>query len=85
VMHLPGHTPGSVALYEPDRRWLFSGDVVYDDDELIDFLGESSRADYQASMRRLVELDVDLVLPFHDDCFGRERLVEIAERYLRAH
>jgi glyoxylase-like metal-dependent hydrolase (beta-lactamase superfamily II) len=83
VMHLPGHTPGSVALYEPDRRWLFSGDVVYDDDELIDFLAESSRPDYQSSMRRLLELDVDLVLPGHDDSFGRERLVEIAEGYLR--
>jgi glyoxylase-like metal-dependent hydrolase (beta-lactamase superfamily II) len=83
VMHLPGHTPGSVALYEPDRRWLFSGDVVYDDDELIDFLAESSRPDYQISMHRLLELDVDLVMPGHDDTFGRERLAEIAEGYLR--
>lgn len=83
VMHLPGHTPGSVALYEPERRWLFSGDVVYDDDELIDFLAESSPPDYQVSMRRLLELDVELVLAGHDDAFGRERLVEIAEGYLR--
>ena len=83
VMHLPGHTPGSVVLYEPDRRWLFSGDVVYDDDQLIDFLAESSPPDYQASMRRLLKLDVDLVLPGHDATFGRERLVELAEGYLR--
>ncbi len=28
VVHVPGHTPGSIALYDPSRKVLFSGDVL---------------------------------------------------------
>lgn len=28
VVHLPGHTPGHVALYSPDRRVLVAGDAI---------------------------------------------------------
>src|SRR3954471_6824544 len=30
VFHLPGHSPGSIALYEKTSGILFAGDVVYD-------------------------------------------------------
>lgn len=85
VLHLPGHTPGSIGLYEPDLRLLVSGDVVYDDggSEVIDFLGESCPADYRDTMRRLLNLEVDLVVPGHGGCFDQGRLVEVAEHYLR--
>lgn len=85
VLHLPGHTPGSIGLYEADLRLLVSGDVVYDDgnSKMIDFLAESSSEDYRKTMRRLLTLDVDLVVPGHGGCFGQARLVEIAEGYLR--
>lgn len=28
VLHLPGHTPGSIALYDPKRKVLFIGDTL---------------------------------------------------------
>jgi hydroxyacylglutathione hydrolase len=28
VLHTPGHTPGSIALYDPARKVLFSGDML---------------------------------------------------------
>jgi glyoxylase-like metal-dependent hydrolase (beta-lactamase superfamily II) len=28
VLHLPGHSPGCIALYEADTRILLSGDVI---------------------------------------------------------
>jgi glyoxylase-like metal-dependent hydrolase (beta-lactamase superfamily II) len=28
VLHLPGHTPGSIALYNPKRKVLFIGDTL---------------------------------------------------------
>lgn len=85
VMHLPGHTPGSIGLYEPDLRLLVSGDVVYDDggSEMIDFLDESFPEDYRDPMRRLLDLDVYLVVPGHGECFRQARLIEVAEHYLR--
>ncbi len=29
VLHTPGHSPGSVCLYQPARAWLFSGDTLF--------------------------------------------------------
>ena len=28
VIHVPGHTPGSIALYQPDNKIMFFGDVI---------------------------------------------------------
>jgi glyoxylase-like metal-dependent hydrolase (beta-lactamase superfamily II) len=29
VIHTPGHSEGSVCYFEPDRKWLFSGDTLF--------------------------------------------------------
>jgi glyoxylase-like metal-dependent hydrolase (beta-lactamase superfamily II) len=29
VVHVPGHTPGSMALYQPERQILFCGDALF--------------------------------------------------------
>lgn len=29
VVHVPGHTPGSLALYQPERQILFCGDIFF--------------------------------------------------------
>ena len=81
VVHLPGHTPGSIALLDEDLRWLYTGDVVYDG-TLFDEMFGADIPSYVASMRRLLDLDVDLVHPGHDESFGPERLHEIGEAYL---
>jgi glyoxylase-like metal-dependent hydrolase (beta-lactamase superfamily II) len=31
VAHVPGHTPGSIALYQPERQILFCGDIFLHD------------------------------------------------------
>lgn len=81
VLHLPGHTPGSIALYDEDREELFSGDVVYDD-ELLDTLPESDIIAYRRSLQRLRSLQVQRVFPGHDAPFDGVRLHEIIDRYL---
>ena len=30
VLHLPGHSPGSIGLWEKNTGTLFSGDAIYD-------------------------------------------------------
>ena len=82
VLHVPGHSPGSIALWEPATRILFSGDAVYDGPLLADLPG-SNVADYAGSLRRLASLDVAVVHAGHDPSFGGERLREITERTLR--
>ncbi|GIF77855.1 MBL fold metallo-hydrolase [Asanoa siamensis] len=82
VLHLPGHTPGSIALFDAHDGTLFSGDVIYDDD-LLDSLPGSDPEVYAHSLRRLRELPVRLTHPGHDHSFDRERLHHLIDAYLR--
>ncbi|MEV0720912.1 MBL fold metallo-hydrolase, partial [Asanoa sp. NPDC050611] len=81
ALALPGHSPGSIALFEERTGALFSGDVIYDDD-LIDFLPDSSVPAYRLSMRRLENLEVSVVHPGHGRSFDQTRLRELAGDYL---
>jgi glyoxylase-like metal-dependent hydrolase (beta-lactamase superfamily II) len=83
VLHLPGHSPGSIGLWEPTTGTLFSGDAVYDG-PLLDELSDSDIADYVATMRRLRELPVTTVHAGHEPSFGRHRLIELCDAYLRS-
>jgi glyoxylase-like metal-dependent hydrolase (beta-lactamase superfamily II) len=81
VLHLPGHSPGSIGLWEAATGVLFSGDAVYDG-PLLDELEGSDTDDYVATMRRLRELPVTVVHGGHEASFGRDRLVQICDAYL---
>ena len=81
VLHLPGHSPGSVGLWEKETGTLFSGDAVYDG-PLLDQLPESDIDVYCRTMERLMALPVTVVHAGHDPSFGRERLVDLCRAYL---
>ncbi len=83
VLHLPGHSSGSVGLFDPRAAQFFSGDVVYDG-ELLDELEDSVIDDYLVSMERLLQLAADEVRPGHYHSFDRRRLRELIRRYLDA-
>ncbi len=82
VLHLPGHTPGSIALLEERTGTLYSGDVIYEGG-LIDDLPNSDVSAYRRSIQVLAELDVSLVHPGHGPSFNRTRLRQLAQAYLR--
>ncbi|KAG2466792.1 metallo-beta-lactamase domain-containing protein 2 [Polypterus senegalus] len=85
VMHMPGHSRGSICLHDKDNKVLFSGDVAYDG-AMIDWLPYSRISDYVSTCERLVELVdqglVERVLPGHFNTFGAERLYRIASNYI---
>ncbi len=81
VLHLPGHSPGSIGLWDHSTGTLFSGDALYDG-PLLDRLPESNVTDYCATMRRLMTLPVSAVHAGHNASFGRERLHELCRAYL---
>ena len=82
VLHVPGHSPGSIALWEPATGVLFSGDAIYDG-PLIDDAYHSDRADYVESLARLRELPVEVVHGGHFPSFGATRYRELIDDYLR--
>ena len=69
VVHVPGHTTGSIAIHLPQRRLLFAGDAA------VNALGlgppsgpfgmfNTDRAQTRESFRKLAELEFDVA------CFG---------------
>lgn len=81
VLHLPGHSPGSIALLDEASGTLFSGDAVYDG-IIVDTTPFAHVPTYLRTMRRLRELPVRLVHGGHRESFGRQRLIEICDAYL---
>jgi glyoxylase-like metal-dependent hydrolase (beta-lactamase superfamily II) len=81
VLHLPGHSPGGIGLWEQETGILFSGDAVYDG-PLLDELPESDIGAYVATMKRLRDLPVNVVHAGHDPSFGRDRLRELCDAYM---
>lgn len=81
VFHLPGHSPGSIALYEKATGLLFSGDVIYDG-ELLDNLFHSNADHLADSLNRLRELPVSTVHAGHYASFDRLQMITIIDEYL---
>jgi glyoxylase-like metal-dependent hydrolase (beta-lactamase superfamily II) len=80
ILHLPGHSPGSIALYDKDERVLFSGDVIYDGD-LFDTVYHSDPVVYRDSLNRLKQLPIEIFHAGHYDSFGRQTMLTVIERY----
>ena len=81
VLHLPGHSPGSIALYEHNTKILFSGDVIYDG-ELFDTVYHSDKVLYRESLSRLKTLDVDTVHAGHEASFDKPKMQQLIDDYL---
>jgi hydroxyacylglutathione hydrolase len=67
VVHTPGHTPGSASLYWESARMLFSGDAVGGRGTRPNgFPSYFAAADYAASLKRLLDLDITTLAQAHN-------------------
>lgn len=82
VLHLPGHSPGSIGLWEKSSGILFSGDAIYDGPLLDQIKGADVEA-YQRTMKRIRNLPISVVHGGHDPSFGPSRLHELTDHYLK--
>ena len=82
VLHAPGHTPGSICLWEARSQTLVPGDVLVDGEPLQDWVPRASPADFAASLRRLADLPLRTVYAGHGPVFGNRRAREIITDYL---
>ena len=81
VLHVPGHSPGSIALWEEETGILFSGDTLYDGD-LIDILYHSVEEQLVESLERLRTFPVQVVHGGHYASFDKDRMNVIIDEYL---
>jgi len=82
VLHLPGHSPGSIGLWDATSGVLFSGDAICEG-AIFDTLPGSDVEAYERTMHRLRALPLRVVHAGHEASFGRGRLVEMADSYLQ--
>src|SRR5512136_918887 len=67
VIHIPGHSMGSIGLYHRPMKILIPGDVVYADHAIGRFdLYGANPSELKNSLIRLAELEVDILLPGHN-------------------
>ena len=67
VFHIPGHSMGSIALYNKTEKILIPGDVIYADYAIGRFdLHGADASELKKSLHRLAELKVDILLPGHN-------------------
>ena len=65
VLLLPGHSPGSIGLYSPERKIVFCGDVIFEQNVgRTDFPGGDG-ALLKKSIQSLAKLDLEALLPGH--------------------
>ena len=64
VIHTPGHSPGHCCFYEPQRKYLYSGDLIYSGC-LDAFYPTTDPELFFLSVRKIRALDVNRVLPAH--------------------
>ncbi len=68
VLHIPGHSAGSIALYDRSRKILIPGDTVYADYAIGRFdLYGASGAQLKDSLKKLAALEVKVLLPGHNN------------------
>jgi glyoxylase-like metal-dependent hydrolase (beta-lactamase superfamily II) len=68
VVHTPGHTPGSISLYSPERRFVIVGDMlqrVRGKVTLPNYFFTDDMAEARRSIARLADLDVETILFSH--------------------
>ena len=81
ILHLPGHSPGSIGLYDVKKKILFSGDAIYNG-ELLDTHPHSDKQVYRKTLERLQKLDAEIIHAGHEPSFGKKQMKKIINKYL---
>ena len=74
VLHTPGHSPGHMCFWEPDRRWLYTGDLVYAD-ILLAYYPSTDPEAYLDSLERIAALQAERIFPAHHSLDVKPELV----------
>lgn len=64
VIHTPGHSPGHCCFYEPDKQYLYSGDLIYSGC-LDAFYPTTDPKQFFESVKKICTLDIKRILPGH--------------------
>lgn len=66
VIHTPGHSPGHCCYYESDRKYLYSGDLIYKGC-LDAFYPTTNPQQFKESVEKIASLEIKRILPGHHE------------------
>jgi glyoxylase-like metal-dependent hydrolase (beta-lactamase superfamily II) len=69
VIHTPGHTSGSICLYEENNKILVSGDTLFAEGFGRTDLESGSEKELKASLKKIAGIKIKLLLPGHGEIF----------------
>jgi glyoxylase-like metal-dependent hydrolase (beta-lactamase superfamily II) len=86
IFHTPGHSPGSITLYWPAQKALFTGDLVFKEGLGRTDLPGGDGTKLKESIKRLRDLEVEWLLPGHGEIISgaekvRKNFAEIEQFY----
>ena len=57
IIHLPGHTPGSIGVLSHNLKTLCTGDMLFSSSPMLDSIpGQGSRLHFSSSMKKIIRL-----------------------------
>lgn len=74
LFHLPGHSEGGIGVYIPEEYVVFTTDIVFHKTK--SWLHESDPLAWISSLKRLSELDIEVVVPGHGELCKKEYFSE---------
>lgn len=77
IRTLPSHTEGSLIVYHPVRKLLFSGDILFTD--FHPYLADGDIAGWTKSLDALIAMDVERIIPGHGPLSTKKDLREMKE------
>lgn len=81
VIHLPGHSPGSIGLLDERNGDFLAGDAIYRG-RLVDDLPGSDVPAYRKTMQRLLQIEFNRAYCGHGETIDQNELRSIARAYL---
>jgi glyoxylase-like metal-dependent hydrolase (beta-lactamase superfamily II) len=93
VLHTPGHTPGSICLYQEDKKVLFCGDLLFNGHPLTGRgdlryaprIFSVDQEEIEKSARRVSELSVDVLCVGHGEPIVEETKARMEMLFREVH
>jgi hydroxyacylglutathione hydrolase len=76
VLITPGHSPGSLCLYWPEKRALFTGDLIFDQGIGRTDLPGGNGDLLKKSIKRIEDLDIEYILSGHGEVIKGKKEVK---------
>jgi hydroxyacylglutathione hydrolase len=76
VIVTPGHSPGSICLYWPEKKALFTGDLVFNQGIGRTDLPGGNSGSLKESIKRIAAMDIEYLLTGHGDIVVGKKAVQ---------